>query len=280
MKESFHSELPQSDFLKKYIAYYYFHNSGDDTEALSFMYYPHFKNALTVYKNSKLSFKAPFSTQARPEDCGYSMGYSRLIKNAAKTAIDPPFTKIGIVFQPLGLNHFLSKNLINVLPNPITLDFNYFGAPFETVLNKVHDSPKMSDKSALLDEFFTSIYKGFSEVKLENAVNILVNSTKKYTVELLADEVQVSRKTLLRLFRKHLNCTVIEYINLVQFRKAVEVFQGAIQKSSLTKLAHQTDYYDQSEFINHFKKLTGFNPKAFFNNLSKFGSQGTYWTSD
>jgi AraC-like DNA-binding protein len=97
-------------------------------------------------------------------------------------------------------------------------------------------------------------------------------------VEELADKMGVSRKTLLRLFKKHHNCSVIDYIKMLQFRKSIESFTKKQNKATLTELAHDTFYYDQSDFVKHFKKLTGFSPKRFFKGLSNLGSQDTYWT--
>src|SRR5690625_5977188 len=43
----------QSMKLKKFINYYYFHHSDEADYQRSFIFYPHYKHALTVYKNSK-----------------------------------------------------------------------------------------------------------------------------------------------------------------------------------------------------------------------------------
>jgi AraC-like DNA-binding protein len=113
---------------------------------------------------------------------------------------------------------------------------------------------------------------------MEEATRFLFAHDSKHTVEELAAELEISRKTLLRLFNKHQNSSVIDYMKMIQFRRSIELFQNSKDRTKLTELALDTAYYDQSDFIKHFKKLTGFNPKLFFNNLSILGDKGTFWT--
>ncbi|MFT4602060.1 MAG: hypothetical protein ACI857_002246 [Arenicella sp.] len=48
----------------------------------------------------------------------------------------------------------------------------------------------------------------------------------------------------------------------------------------MTGLAYDMDYYDQSEFIHHFYKITGVNPKRFFFDLVSYGDKSTYWAPE
>jgi len=280
MKDLFHSQPPQSALLKKHIAYYYFHQSGADNSARSFIYYPHYKNALSIYKDSEVTLENNYTSITKPKQNNYFFGFVKLTNHAAKAEIHPPFNKIGIAFQALGLNQFVEGNLAPYIPQSINLEFDYFKASMQSTLDKVYQTENIQEKVELLDEYFLSIYTGLEEPKMEEAVELLLQSDSKYTVEELAAELEVSRKTLLRLFRKHHNCSVIDYIKMIQFRKSIDAFQTSQDKATLTELAYNTAYYDQSDFINHFKKLTGFNPKHFFKHLSNLGSQDTYWTFD
>ena len=53
MQEEFITQKPKNPFLHKTIAYYYFHISKIDSFHKKFIYYPNYKNALTIYKNSR-----------------------------------------------------------------------------------------------------------------------------------------------------------------------------------------------------------------------------------
>jgi AraC-like DNA-binding protein len=278
VKNKFQTAIPTSTLLRKCIAYYYFDESEDHAAPTTFIYYPHYKNAMSIYKQSKIVLNDAYSTTIVPTGVGYSFGFSKLNNRAAQTQIIPPYNKIGVVFQPLGLNHFLEGSLSEYIHAPINVDFNVFKRTMEPILNELFEADNLVDKVAILDDYFLSVYQGFQEHKMEEATRFLFAHDSKHTVEELAAELEISRKTLLRLFNKHQNSSVIDYMKMIQFRRSIELFQNSKDRTKLTELALDTAYYDQSDFIKHFKKLTGFNPKLFFNNLSILGDKGTFWT--
>lgn len=278
MTNKFQTATPASELLRKCIAYYYFDESLDMHSPRSFIYYPHYKNAMSIYKQSCIVLNHVYSTTILPKGGGYAFGFSKLINRAAQTQIIPPYNKIGVVFQPLGLNHFLEGSLSDYVRAPITADFTVFKESMQAILDDLFDTENLADKVKLLDDYFLSVYKGFHDNKMEEALKLLFADDAKYRVDELSDELEISRKTLLRMFRKHQNSSAIDYMKLIQFRKSIEIFQNTKDKTKFTELAHDTAYYDQSDFIKHFKKLTGFNPKLFFNNLSIISDKGTFWT--
>lgn len=225
--------------------------------------------------------KGSYETLSEPStEHAFSMGYTKLLHNASKANIVGPFDKIGVAFQPLGINHFLKEPLSKICPEQINLGFDVFKPQINNVLTDVFKSDDLDEKVAFLDAYFLSEYQGFKYDNLKQAVELIHASKEKLGVEELSLKVGVSRKTLLRSFKKHLDCTVVEYINLIRFRRAVEQYQNLTDKLSLTEVALEAEYYDQSEFIHHFKKLTGFSPKSFFKNLTTVSGEGTYWTFD
>ena len=278
MKNSLKTAEPNSELLRSCIAFYYFDESNEESAKKSYIYYPHFNNGLSIYRDSRIILKHPYATETIPEPDYYGFGYSKLITNAAHAELHAPFSRIVVVFQPLGLNHFLKGYLSEYVQHPIHVDFEVFQVSMRPILDSIFDASTIQEKVSLLDSYFLSEYKGFNDEKMVEAMKLLFVDDAKYSVELLAEELEVSRKTLLRMFRKHQNCSVIDYIKLLQFRKSIVLFQKTNDKTKLTDLALGTDYYDQSDFINHFKKITGFNPKSFFKNLSIVSEQGTFWT--
>lgn len=278
MKNIFEAKKPQFEDLTPYIAYYYFHQAGNNSAPEKFTYYPNIKNALSIYKGSTLEHIDAFTTLSSPSDIRYSCGYTNLISHFARAEIRTPFDKTGVVFQPLGLNHFISESQSALLNQTFNLDLHLFKEPFYITLDAVYATSDLTKKVSLLDSFFQKAFKGFHDHKMKMAMNLILTEGAVYTVQQLADKLEVSRKTLLRMFKKHLNCTVREYLQVIKFRKAVDHYQASLKNSTLTNLAYEMDYNDQSEFIHHFKRLTGFSPKPFFKSLNLQSDQGTYWS--
>src|SRR5690554_8026592 len=53
--ESFVTIKPESEKIRRYISYYYFHASDDENYNKSFVFYPNYKHALTVYQHSEVT---------------------------------------------------------------------------------------------------------------------------------------------------------------------------------------------------------------------------------
>lgn len=273
-QEHYISVKPSSKSLQNYIAYYYFNFSNRDDYKKRYIFYPHFRNAITVYKRSKISFSKTGSIVMPDASKEFEIIYTGIHNESRTGEINAPFDKIGIVFQPLGINNFMKLPFGDVVSeNPIK-DFDYFGNSFEVALKKVYDTNDVDEKVAVLDAFFKNELNPLAEARIIKAVNYLFE--EDLTIQELSEKLQLSRKTVLRLFRKHLNCSPKEFSSLVKFRKAIEIYQKG--NSNLTELAHANKYYDQSDFIKHFKKATGFNPKKFFSGISHLGTEDTFWT--
>ena len=86
------------------------------------------------------------------------------------------------------------------------------------------------------------------------------NHTQNFSLAELSRYTGLSPFHLLRSFKKCVGLTPHSYLH--NFR--IEMAKKKIYKqSSLTHLAYETGFYDQSHFIRHFKKINGVSPSVF-----------------
>ncbi|WP_422106426.1 helix-turn-helix domain-containing protein [Winogradskyella sp.] len=274
--EQYVSVKPKDKVLRKYIAYYYFNSSFEKGYTKKFIFYPHYKNALTVYKNGKIELVQNCSYAKPCLSQKYEIGYTGILSEGQIVMIDAPFNKLGVVFQPLGINNFFSEPLSEIVLETPILNFNYFGDEFINLLDMVFDTDHIEQKVDYLDYFFCSELQPLNEQRIIKAVSLLLE--KDMPIQNVSGELGINRKTLQRLFRRHLNCTPKAFATIVKFRRALNLYQSKEQKPQLTQFTYENEYYDQSDFIKHFKKVTGFNPKKFFADISHLGSEDTFWT--
>jgi len=275
-KEEFIAVSTKNEFLKKFIPYYYFYETFDDDFYNSFDYYPHFRCGLTVYKNSDVTWDADtrYINQIEGKN---TVIFTKNIKTKHIAVDKGVINKICIAFEPLGINHFIDTQLCDLGTESLCY-FDYFGSPFLDACEKVHSTADIDQKTAILDAFFLSKYQPFSETRMTVAVKILLNKDESMTIQKLSDLVGVNRKTLNRLFQKHLCCSPISFKKIIKFRSALNQHQATNSSKNLTDIAYDNHYYDQSEFINHCKKLTGLSPKSFFSEIQQRGSVDIYWS--
>jgi len=224
-----------------------------------------------------MQFRPSQSKISPNKKSGFLQFYGGVQTNCVLAEIQAPFKKLEVVFQALGINYFVTEPLIKLQPK-LNSNFDYFLPTMEECLSQVYQTEDIEQKVELLDAYFLSRFVDIVDTRLAKAIKLLTHSEEKFTVNSLAKTMALSRRTLLRLFQQHLNCSVKDYINIVQFRKALDRYQQNETKPSLTNLAYQLDYYDQSEFIHHIKKITGTTPKQFFAAIGQLGQEDTFWT--
>jgi AraC family transcriptional regulator len=84
---------------------------------------------------------------------------------------------------------------------------------------------------------------------------------EEISLEDLARAAEVHPKTISKYFPRFFGCTLGEYRRKIKVEKSLALIKSA--EFSLTDIAYQCDFYDQSHFTKTFKNLTGFLPKEF-----------------
>ncbi|TSJ48138.1 helix-turn-helix domain-containing protein [Fluviicola chungangensis] len=261
--ERFVTVKPKSELIAKYISYYYFHDSDEAEFKRNFVFYPHFKHGFTVYNEGE-TLRAL-----------YTMNYNSQIS----VELNGAFQKIGVAFNPLGMNYFVSLP-VSELYDPQTFLFQYWNPEIVPELKEVFQAKELHEKRDLLDSLFERRFRPNPDLEIvKEAVNHIFNTFGTIRVDDLALQISVSRKTLLRHFKRHLGCSIEEYKKVVKFRTSIQAAINLGMKN-LTEVSLYSLYYDQSDFTNRFKELTGQTPGTFFASVQKMGEEDIFWKFD
>lgn len=96
---------------------------------------------------------------------------------------------------------------------------------------------------------------------------IEANIEGKITVEELADEVALGRRSFERRFRQVTNNSVLEYIRRVKMEAAKRSFESS--RKNINEVMYDVGYTDTKAFRSTFKKITGLTPIAYRNKYNK-----------
>ena len=77
----------------------------------------------------------------------------------------------------------------------------------------------------------------------------------------LASLVKIHPVTISKFFPKYFQCNLGEYVRKLRIEKAITLIRKS--QYSLTDIAHQCGFFDQSHFIRVFKQTTGFLPNTY-----------------
>jgi len=81
------------------------------------------------------------------------------------------------------------------------------------------------------------------------------------SLEELSQQLGVHPVSISKYFTKFLGCTFMEYRRKLKVSKSLEFIKNS--QLSITEIAYQAGFADQSHFSRSFKSMVGFTPKAF-----------------
>ncbi|MEO0572187.1 MAG: helix-turn-helix domain-containing protein [Bacteroidota bacterium] len=274
MKEDFISVKPKNGILSDIIDFYYFQQiQNKGTYAV--IYYPNHNTGLNYYYHARVDLRNDGRCLTETKEKGIDCFLTQNTKSARYVTAKGSIRKLGVMFKPLGINHFIQDDLDKLASSSIGT-FNYFGDGFLEVCKKVGSYSHFDQKSQILDDFFVSRYFGFEDLEFRNLIKSILVNDEDLFVKNFASSIGVTRKTILRKFRKHLCTTPTDFIAIIKFRRALNQFN---LNTKLSQIAYESKYYDQSDFIRQFKKIAGLTPKAIFENIDKKGEFQTLWTA-
>lgn len=268
--------FPQKEQLKKLIKLYYTHCSEHPDRCERITYYPNYTVTLNIYRHSKVVWDKFSRTHNPDKSRAFEILLVSKFDRSREIVMQGKFDKLSIVFHPLGFNHFISAPLSGYARDHFSF-FDAFGETFNQLLDRVFATPDLSIKRELLDDFFLHRLLGFPENRLSYAVARIMATQGQVPIGQLASELNISRKTLFRLFKQHLAYAPSEYRSIVKFREALNAYQHTRKKPKLSTLAYAARYYDQSDLNFHFKTKTGQTPAQLFTDLQTV-EPGLYWT--
>ena len=277
--DNFKSVKNTNPILTKYIDSYYFHRNENCKKSNCITFFPNVNNALTIYQNATVNIlnQDPLRIKVvNSKTENYTFLYGGIQKKFVISEMESPFNKIGIIFKPLGINHFLT------IPNlglKLRKDYNfpYFKELFRNELSNIFSETCLENKIEILDQFFIkSLNPDFNEPEVEKVITLIENSDKSLKISDISDQLSMNSKAICRKFKNNLNCTPKFYSKVFHFRKALNEYQNNNKNVKLTHLAFNNSYYDQSDFIKNFKILTGDKPLKILKNIEDFG-HNIFW---
>ena len=100
---------------------------------------------------------------------------------------------------------------------------------------------------------------------VKSSIEILLSQAGQVKVEEMAKKLNINRRKLERKFTTTVGLSPKQLSKIIRLQAALRQLNQNTELS-LTELAYQNGYFDQSHFIKDFKAFTGISPKQFYAN--------------
>lgn len=171
-----------------------------------------------------------------------------------------------VLFKPAGLAAFLGHP-VNELHNinvPLHLILRNRS---EKITDELHQAASFLEQTKKMDAFLLKRVYGIRPSdylkRINHSVDYVLQRKGLVRVDELASMACLSSKQFERYFSSMVGCSTGKFCKIVRFQSSI-YNQSAQPDTSLTALAYQSGYYDQSHMINEYQRLTGLSPKEFF----------------
>lgn len=264
MDSNFISRPPSTDLLSSLVDYFFFIDIPVSELRIRQEYILPFPRVTFGY-----FFDYPFeaTNHALGETKTARMGMSRVTSD--RITVQPTGKRVKIAgahMRPF-MPGYLSQKPVCELPWLTDLEA-LFG-------HSAVDFRKSMDECDIPDRMFELMENLVSQNMLDRDLSVVagaVNSIEQHGGEVklntLAGEAGISVRALRDHFYKYVGCAPAQYIRLVKLKYALYMMQNSDE--SLTSIAHNGEYVDQSHFVNTVKKITGKSPKALRKEMSDF----------
>jgi AraC-like DNA-binding protein len=97
----------------------------------------------------------------------------------------------------------------------------------------------------------------------KSSVEMLLKLNGQVSVNELSEKLQINRRQLERRFSLVIGLSPKQLSKIIRLQSTLKMLEKE-EFTSLTSLAYDNGYYDQTHFINDFKEFTGVTPKQFY----------------
>jgi len=161
---------------------------------------------------------------------------------------------------------YKNSNFLNILPNIIDSIDLY--QDFINLYNSLQNGVNIEND---LKDFATTLFRQYCQSKSENEQNSLLKKIENYILQNIQEQISIdeiaksvgySSAHINRLFKKEFGLTLHAFLIDKRIGKAKELITQN-QQATLTQIAYEAGFYDQSHFIRNFKKAYSLSPKEY-----------------
>jgi len=126
---------------------------------------------------------------------------------------------------------------------------------------KILGAKDNEQRLSIITHFLEQKVKKFERPEIAFAVKSILNSNGQINIKQLSVNCNLSLRQFERKFKEQTGFNPKLFARIIRFNSTI---QKSNLTNSLTEIAYDFGYYDQSHFIQDFKEFSGYNPKTYF----------------
>jgi len=181
---------------------------------------------------------------------------------------------VGVSFKPGGAYAVLGVPLSEFRDQVVPLEAIWGPALVAEIRDRLWGAATPQIRLAVVEEILSGHLRGPRPGLnlIQYALKRMARNDGTLTVQTLCEEVGVSHRHLISLFRRVVGTTPKELTRLYRFVAALERMNAA-GRIDLTSVAHDGHYFDQSHFYKDFREFAAESPSDYLTRLGKIRAE-------
>jgi AraC-like DNA-binding protein len=195
------------------------------------------------------------------------------IEKTFRTGIHGPTDKIrkftakdicgifGVVLQPYAPALLFNISATELKNELVDLE-SLLGKEGQKISEQIVCADGNAQRILLMNQFLSKQTEYTKHVSIIRSVQSICVLKGNVNIQQLSNQCFLSQRHFERRFKDLVGFSPKTFSRLVRFKATVENYQA--KRKSMTDIAYDFGYYDQSHFIQDFKQFSGYSPKSYF----------------
>lgn len=166
-----------------------------------------------------------------------------------------------VCFYPFGFSCLVTEPLGNFVDQDLSLDVLFGESTASELEQTIFNAENTEERIQIMEAFLFDRLHQHSTIDhlITQTVDALLETNGRQSIGSLLQNDPSQRRTLERTFKKHIGISPKRLGRIIRLQTALKLILS--EEQSLTHIAYESDYFDQSHFIKDFKELIGSTPK-------------------
>jgi AraC-like DNA-binding protein len=215
-------------------------------------------------------YKGTFDEQVSHNQCesSFTSGIHGQTSRYRQFTVSENFGMIGVRLYPYALKTLFDTPAVE-FTNQLPDLFSFLKPTDISIHQRVFEAGTNPERVLIISNFLEARIKECTRPEIVYAVQHILKHNGSIGIKHLASECTTSQRQFERNFKELTGFTAKTFSRIIRFNALLKTHHHKAQ--SLTEVALDHGYYDQSHFIHDFKEFLGVNPHAYFS--KKLGLQ-------
>ncbi|WP_257668824.1 AraC family transcriptional regulator [Parapedobacter tibetensis] len=183
-------------------------------------------------------------------------------------------------FYPYGITNFVTTPIKN-LANKETPIAQLFGETIASDLEReIIQATDIQQRIEIIETFLLNKLNEKATIDniVKTTIDMLLSTNGSSPINAILKEDLSKRRQLERKFLKQIGISPKQLGKVIRLQTALKMLLNQ-KTETLTKIAYESEYYDQAHFIKDFREFTGTNPKEFLED-KQMALSALFYTED